>query len=819
MIGMALQAGALITTNAQVVGPMIGQTSSTSARFLYRPDGEIKTLRLSVLDQGGSVVGTDTTTNRAADDYVAKFHVTGLSPSTAYRYQIDQIAGDGSALPIVGGNDEYRFRTFPAPGQRAVFTAAFASCANATSEPVWGRISALNVNALFLMGDTPYIDTTDQTSIFTKERAFLNTPNLKNLVQQTPTAATWDDHDFGLNNGNGINVPLKANTRKGFVSYRAHDQYGTGNEGIYTKVHCGPVEIFLIDDRWFTQTTTSPVKAGQPTFFGSAQWNWLIQGLRQSNAPFKILAFGAIWQDKKNTENDDMFTYWYERDALLDYIRDQKIPGVTLLGGDIHVSRYLMHSQRCGYDLHDFVSSPAHSSVIPSLDVYHPDLEWSSQLPQQFMTITVDTRVQPATLVARFYKSDGTVQRTVSLNYDQLVPKSGVGLAKELCGYWPFDQNQGNRSVLGTRTDATSVNGAALTTLDSARAGAVRFTRANNQYLKIGRSILPDNAAEFTVSLWAKPTSLPAHGSSELASLLESTPDGNISSKDEGYSLSLRIGPGTTSDKVALTLYTYTLKPAAASQYGTGAPTPLAQGPFSAQVDRSLLLNQWSNISYTFDSAQLRLFVNGQAISTFPLPTPGPLAENGGLILGGHRAGTGRNFDGLLDEVAIWSRVLEDSEINTLWNHGTAAEIPTAVSAIDSDGDTLPDWWELTNQLDPMNPSDAISDSDGDKIPAFIEYAMGTSPTFDDSVFYQYVRNLASPGSSDTETTFKNPADQRANLQLVLESSTDLQNWTSVPLGTPGTGVEVLNNLLKLKLPPTGAQQRFYRFRAKAAQP
>ncbi|MFO1522191.1 MAG: hypothetical protein U1G05_09150 [Kiritimatiellia bacterium] len=40
-----------------------------------------------------------------------------------------------------------------------------------------------------------------------------------------------------------------------------------------------------------------------------------------------------------------------------------------------------------GYDLHDFVTSPAHTSTIPTLDVYNPDLEWSAVLVgRQFLS-------------------------------------------------------------------------------------------------------------------------------------------------------------------------------------------------------------------------------------------------------------------------------------------------------------------------------------------------------------------------------------------------------------------------------------------------
>jgi hypothetical protein len=35
-------------------------------------------------------------------------------------------------------------------------------------------------------------------------------------------------------------------------------------------------------------------------------------------------------------------------------------------------------------------------------------------------------------------------------------------------------------------------------------------------------------------------------------------------------------------------------------------------------------------------------------------------------VIGGHRAGTGRNFDGWIDEVAIWQRLLDHDDIRSL---------------------------------------------------------------------------------------------------------------------------------------------------------
>lgn len=530
--------------SAQVVGPMVGQVGDTEARFFYRTDNNPMRLKLTVMDGLGKVAGSAITETKAASDYTAHFHIKGLSASTGYTYQIEDAEKPQTIL--AGGSDPYQFRTFPVAGEPSEITLAFASCANAKSAQVWGRMNTLGVDGVFLMGDTPSIDQSDLPTVRKKHREFLLSLGLDSLIRHTPTCATWDDHEFGQNNGNGKNVPGKAVNRQGFMEYRANAQYGTDNAGIYYSAPCGPVEIFMLDTRWFSQTEPSPADPSQPTCFGKEQWKWLLQALKQSKAPFKVLAMGAIWQDKKNNENDDMHTYWYERDALFDYIRDQKIPGVVLLGGDILVSRHLIHRQRVGYDLHDFITAPASNNVIPSLDVYHPDLEWSSKAERQFLTLHFNTRVHPAVLTAKFHKHDGTIQRTVTIPYDKLEPKSTSALSKELRAYWPFDGNPQNQSVIGGHLDAASQNGASILANGGARGGAASLNLANQQYFQVRHNVLPDTCSQYTVSLWAKPTTLPAVGSNERSYLIESTPADEVTTGPRGFGISLGLNGGTS---------------------------------------------------------------------------------------------------------------------------------------------------------------------------------------------------------------------------------------------------------------------------------
>ena len=655
-------------------GPMVGTVTAGEAHLLYRPGAEEMPLRLTVHDTRGKVAATVDATSHAGDDHVAKFHVTGLRADTPYRYRIDRVTPDGLVEAAVA--DDQRFRTSLLPGTRGVVTAAFVSCADDSTESVWADMLHLDVDRVFLMGDVPYVDRIDMRQLQpTREqhRHFLSTPNIARLIRSRPTAATWDDHDFGRNNSNGVYVNIggnrSANALQSFREYRAHAQYGNGTEGVYYADDMGVMEVFLLDPRYFSQKTPSPVNPEHPTSFGPDQWAWIRQALKESRATFKVLAMGQIWQRKKNAENDDMFTYYVERDALLDFVRDEKIPGVVTFGGDIHVSRHLLAPQRVGYDLHHFISSPAHSGPIPVLNVPHPSLLWSSVVPRQFLTLTADTRGPEPVLTARFRRDTGEVQHEVVIPYRELVPVEGEGLAHGLRAWWDFEDGLENKSVLGERLDAVARNGAAVAAGQGVRGGAAAaFERASQSHLHVPGSALDENSAAHTYAIWFKPATLPAHGTGDRHFLLESSRK-SVALGGEGDTWALSLGLRATSSdpaKVNLELHTHTLQPAVPNTKRTTRPVETPRGPFPHMVDRSLLLGAWNHVAVTYQGDRLRLFINGELVAEHELPVWGGISETSELVIGGHRDGTGRNYDGHIDQVGLWARVLAPAEIKRL---------------------------------------------------------------------------------------------------------------------------------------------------------
>jgi alkaline phosphatase D len=109
---------------------------------------------------------------------------------------------------------------------------------------------------------------------------------------------------------------------------------------------------------------------------GRRQGEWLREVLRASRAPFKVLASGSGWTTEDGPTGDTWAAFQTERNALFDFIRDERIEGVFLLSGDTHFGEVnaIPWSERGGYDLYDLVSSPLAQATGSSFLDGEPEL-------------------------------------------------------------------------------------------------------------------------------------------------------------------------------------------------------------------------------------------------------------------------------------------------------------------------------------------------------------------------------------------------------------------------------------------------------------
>lgn len=391
----------------EVIGPVLGHVDHDSAHLFCRAPGGLE-VTLVLSSAAGQVVSRQMKTSSASHDFCVPFAIQDLAPGQTYRGQLST-SGGTNLFGEENNRGQFTVTTPAAPETPATVTIGLGSCVSSTEfDALWSQIAAQKVEGFCLLGDTPYIDTNDLARNRAARRKFWGTlPTLRTLATKIPFWNTWDDHDFGKNDSDGL-MPKKEDIRQAFIEYNALASYGAGDAGIYTSFRRGPVEVWLIDDRWFSQTGPSWANPEQKTCLGEAQWKWLQETLKASTAPFKILCTGMVWYPKGNKEKDHWETYSAEREAMFAWIKEQQITGVMLVSGDIHVSRHHTYGpERVGYPLHECVVSPMHASVIPALDVQHPARIWSKPEPNVFLKLVATNKGKKPKLTATWINIKG----------------------------------------------------------------------------------------------------------------------------------------------------------------------------------------------------------------------------------------------------------------------------------------------------------------------------------------------------------------------------------------------------------------------------
>ncbi len=261
---------------------------------------------------------------------------------------------------------------------------AYGSCADddAPEHPVWDALGAVNADLVLMLGDNVYADSPEfnaapSARLMRREYAKLAAaPGFQRLRASTPMFATWDDHDFGRNDG-GASFAFKtqaAEIFKEFWQYPADDP-ARAREGVYAERrirHSGlDVQVILLDTRSFrgplreaSRSLACPLLNYEHnttgTFLGEAQWAWLAEQLDKP-ADFRILV-----SSQQVIADQHCFEKWgnfpNERLRLFTLIRESGVKNIVLLSGDRHLGEISRlpadYPGGAGFDLYEVTSSP-----------------------------------------------------------------------------------------------------------------------------------------------------------------------------------------------------------------------------------------------------------------------------------------------------------------------------------------------------------------------------------------------------------------------------------------------------------------------------
>lgn len=351
-------------------GPMVGAGGPDHITIWARVSGAFEVIVEASPDRYFKApIRSAPVTASAENDFCVVMKVAGLQPATAYYYR----------LKIAGKADRYQpvpFKTRTAPRGPANFRIGFGSCCRIqfdADQKIFNAVVDQEPDLFFWLGDNIYADTTEPSGIADLYRRQRSVERMLPLIRTTPQLAVWDDHDYAYNDGDRRN-PIRDQALTLFKQYWANPAAGTAQTpGVFFTHSHGGVDFFFLDDRYHRDPTDAP-DGPDKTMLGAGQKAWLKAALKASKAPFKVIINGVGWSFAE-TGSDSWTSYRHERNEIFDYIRDAKIEGVLLLSGDTHMGELncIPWSEKGGYDLYDFCSSPL--AQVPDNDFWEQSPE------------------------------------------------------------------------------------------------------------------------------------------------------------------------------------------------------------------------------------------------------------------------------------------------------------------------------------------------------------------------------------------------------------------------------------------------------------
>lgn len=313
-------------------GPMVGRVTtgdaliwlrteySRTVSIQYGPDATLT---------GAGTFETPPLATQQDQDFVAQVTLPGLQPDSKYYYRV---LVDG----LVASPSGTHFATPPTAG--GDFTVGLASCARFSSDidfSSYAEMAQHQPDLVLMLGDNNYANISSYEGLAHHYMRDRSVPSLAGLMANAPHLATWDDHDFGPNNSSGQLAIDKVEASAAFRRFWGNGVYGSdGADGVWSKHRYGDVEFFMLDNRYHRlDDLINP----DGTMLGSAQLAWLLDGLAASSATFKVLVTGGRWTFN-GSATDSWRAHPTERNQIFQFIKDQAIPGVFFVSGDIHRS-------------------------------------------------------------------------------------------------------------------------------------------------------------------------------------------------------------------------------------------------------------------------------------------------------------------------------------------------------------------------------------------------------------------------------------------------------------------------------------------------
>ncbi|MGL5818618.1 MAG: alkaline phosphatase D family protein [Phycicoccus sp.] len=365
-------------------GVASGQVTDRAVTLWTRCTGLAGSARLAVevaTDPGfGSIVARTEALADAGAAGTARVRVGGGRLRAGERYWYRFETADGAGSPVG------RFRLAPPAGSAEPVRVAFFSCQEfgAGYYAAHRDLAAHDPDLVVCLGDYQYetaladgaVRTTPGTpdgQVRTLEEyranyaAYHSDPDLRAVRAAAPLVPIWDDHEVednyagpvrGGRSGEGRDIPFGERRATGYRAwFEAMPVIRDEREPdrSYGRLAFGQVDLFALDTRQYrTDQPCNPgddafatcldprdVLTSDATILGAAQRDWLIGGLADSRASWRLVANQVMAMSLdlvpgRTVNTDSWDGYGFERAAVLDAVAAAGVEDVALLTGDIH---------------------------------------------------------------------------------------------------------------------------------------------------------------------------------------------------------------------------------------------------------------------------------------------------------------------------------------------------------------------------------------------------------------------------------------------------------------------------------------------------
>ncbi len=249
----------------------------------------------------------------------------------------------------------------------ALETIAFGSCNRQDSDqPLWDPIISHNPELFIWLGDNIYGDTDSMPLLNAKYEMQDNHPDYQKLKANTPIIGIWDDHDYGKNDA-GKEYPYREESRDLMYDFLeiAADSPLRDKAGAYGSYEYGPegkkVKVILLDARYFRDSLAMEDRVYLPnevgTVLGDEQWKWFESEMKNNTAQLTLIGSGIQILSKEH-QFEKWANFPYEREKLLNLLKQYQVEGAILMSGDRHIAEISkMDIEGISHPVYDITSS------------------------------------------------------------------------------------------------------------------------------------------------------------------------------------------------------------------------------------------------------------------------------------------------------------------------------------------------------------------------------------------------------------------------------------------------------------------------------